>query len=126
MVKEILEGSFYTANHYYLTTGRILAHYNNTAQTKQSEKLNSKYPQDIVLASYQDKESFAGEWVILKTQYGETSPLKVEFSDNIKPKTLYTTFHHAASRINAIFGDECDALILTPRFKSIRVEIVSL
>ncbi|MBN2825353.1 MAG: molybdopterin-dependent oxidoreductase [Campylobacterales bacterium] len=126
MVQEIVEGRFYNQPSYYLTTGRILAHYNNAAQTKQSEKLNGKYPEDIVLASLEDRESFNSERVILKTQYGQSAALKVEFSDKIKPKTLYTTFHHASSRINAIFGDECDELILTPRFKSIKVEIVNV
>jgi len=126
MVEEILEKRFYDADAYYLTSGRILAHYNNAAQTKQSESLNKKYDEDILLASEEDQSNFTTERVILKTQYGQSAPLKVEFSDKIKPKTLYTTFHHASSRLNEIFGDECDELILTPRFKSVKVEVVGV
>ena len=37
---------------------------------------------------------------------------------------MFTTFHHAKSRINFLFGDECDELIRTARFKSIKVEVV--
>jgi len=124
MVQEILTKELFRSNAYYLTTGRILAHYNNAAQTKRSESLNKKYSEDILLVSNEDKENFTTQRVILKTQYGQTSPLKVEFSDKVKPKTLYTTFHHASSRINEIFGDECDELILTPRFKSVKVEVI--
>ncbi|MBL0722112.1 MAG: molybdopterin-dependent oxidoreductase, partial [Sulfurovum sp.] len=57
MVKEILEQKFYNTkslNGYYLTTGRTLAHYNNSAQTKRSKKLLSKYDKDIVLAPLED------------------------------------------------------------------------
>jgi len=126
MVQEILEKKFYNSNEYYLTTGRILAHYNNAAQTKRSQKLYTKHDEDVLFVSNEDRENFKSKKVILKTQYGETTALTVAFSDKVKPKTLYTTFHHAKSRINAIFGDECDELILTPRFKSVKVEVIEV
>lgn len=125
MVKEIVEKRFYRdgLDGFYLTTGRTLAHYNNSAQTKRSKKLLTKYNEDIILASLEDKGKF-GDKVILRTEYGETSILNVKFSDKIKPKTLFCTFHHAKSKINAIFGDEADELIMTARFKSLKVTIV--
>ncbi len=124
MVKEILEKKFYSNSSYYLTTGRTLAHYNNSAQTKRSKKLLTKYDEDTILASIEDRDKI-GNRVILKSQYGETSPLNVKFTDKIKPKTLFCTFHHSKSKINAIFGDEADELILTARFKSVKVEVIS-
>ncbi len=124
MVKEILEKRFYSSGSYYLTTGRTLAHYNNSAQTKRSKKLLTKYDEDTILASIEDKGKI-GNRVILKSQYGQTSSLNVKFTDKIKPKTLFCTFHHAKSKINAIFGDEADELILTARFKSVKVEVIS-
>jgi formate dehydrogenase major subunit len=125
MVQEILDKSFYTdeLDGFYLTTGRTLAHYNNSAQTKRSEKLLSKYDEDIILASIEDKGKF-GDRVKLQTQYGETAILSVKYSNKIRPRTLFTTFHHSKSKINAIFGDECDELIMTARFKSLRVRVV--
>jgi len=48
----------------------------------------------------------------------------VKFSDKIRPDTLFTTFHHPTSRINYLFGDESDALILTAAFKSIKVDVL--
>jgi formate dehydrogenase major subunit len=62
--------------------------------------------------------------VILKNQYGETAPLSVKFVKTLKTGTMFCTFHHAKSNINYIFGDECDAIIKTARFKSVEVEVV--
>ncbi len=58
MVKEILEGKFYSKdrNKFYLTTGRTLSHYNNSAQTKRSKRLLSRYDEDVILASVEDRE----------------------------------------------------------------------
>ncbi len=125
MVEDILNGKFYnnSLKGWYLTTGRILAHYNNAAQTKRSKKLISKYDEDILLAPLSAKELF-GDRVILKTKYGESEALKVKYSSTIKDKTLFATFHHAKSKINSLFGDECDSFVMTARFKSLKVEVL--
>jgi len=123
MVEDILNSSFYTQKEWYLTTGRTLAHYNNAAQTKRSKKLDTKYDEDILLAPTSAEDEL-GDMVILKSQYGECEPLKVKYSDTIREKTLFSTFHHAKSKINALFGDECDDLVMTARFKSVKVEVV--
>jgi formate dehydrogenase major subunit len=123
MVKEILNKEFKTKKHYYLTTGRTLAHYNNSAQTKRSSKLNDKYDGDILLAPATDKDIF-GDFVVLKSIYGESEVLKVKYLEEMKPKTLFCTFHHAKSKINYLFGDESDELVKTACFKSIKVEVI--
>ncbi len=111
---------------YHLTTGRTLAHYNNAAQTLQSDALNKHYSEDILLVCDGDAADVTGEKVILKSAFGQTAPLTVKFTNKIQPKTLFVTFHHAASKINALFGDKRDELILTAAFKSVKVEIVNL
>lgn len=125
MVQEILDKKFYTESleGYYLTTGRTLAHYNNAAQTKRSEKLNSKYDEDMLLAPLEDEDKL-GDRVILKSQYGESEALTIKYTSKVKSRTLFCTFHHAKSRLNALFGDEADELIMTARFKSVKVEII--
>ncbi|MBD3792373.1 MAG: molybdopterin-dependent oxidoreductase [Campylobacterales bacterium] len=125
MVQSILEKRFYddSLSGFYLTTGRTLAHYNNAAQTKQTESLYDKHSEDVVLASIEDEGKF-GDKVILKSEYGESEALTVKYTDKVRPRTLFCTFHHAKSRINALFGDECDELILTARFKSVKVDIL--
>ncbi len=125
MIEEIIEQKFYknSLDGFYLTTGRTLAHYNNSAQTKRSKKLLTKYDEDVILASNKDKDILSDR-VILKSPYGETAKLPVKFSDKIKPRTLFVTFHHSKSRVNSLFGDESDELIATARFKSVRVEVI--
>jgi formate dehydrogenase major subunit len=125
MIQEILDKKFYddSLEGFYLTTGRALPHYNNAAQTKRTESLYNKHSEDTLLASVEDEGKF-GDKVILKSEYGETEALSVRYTDKVKPKTLFVTFHHAKSRINAIFGDESDELILTARFKSVKVDII--
>ena len=110
---------------FYLTTGRTLAHYNNAAQTKASERLAKRYDEDVLLASEEDAPRFPEGKVILRTEHGQSAPLSVKFTDKIRPGTLFVTFHHARSRINAIFGDKHDELILTAAFKSIKVDVLS-
>jgi formate dehydrogenase major subunit len=122
MVEELRSGG--VKEGYYLTTGRALPHYNNAAQTLQSERLAKRYEEDILYASKEDADKLPdSEMVVLESAYGKSAPLRLKLSDKIKPGTLYTTFHHAASHINYLFGDESDELILTAAFKSIKVAV---
>lgn len=121
MVEEIIQNRL---SGYHLTTGRTLAHYNNSAQTIQSERLNKRYSEDVLFVSEEDKEDFKTDRVVLKTEFGESAPLVVKFTDKMKPKTLFTTFHHSSSKINYLFGDKCDEVIKTAAFKAIKVEVV--
>ncbi|MDP3465758.1 MAG: molybdopterin-dependent oxidoreductase [Sulfuricurvum sp.] len=122
-VEELLRAP--THEGYYLTTGRVLVHYNNAAQTNSCEKLSRSHSEDTLLVSVEDEEFFEyKDFVVLKSEYGESAPLRVKVSTTVKKGTLFTTFHHAKSRINFLFGDEHDELIKTARFKSIKVEIV--
>lgn len=125
MVQQILDKNLFDGKleGYYLTTGRTIAHYNNAAQTKQTESLLEKHDEDVLLAPLGDEEKL-GSKVILKSEYGESEALSVKFTDKVKTKTLYCTFHHAKSRINAVFGDEADELIFTARFKSVKVDVI--
>jgi len=125
MIKEILEGEFYSKDKskFYLTTGRTLSHYNNSAQTKRSKRLLSRYDEDVILASIEDRDILSDR-VILKSKHGKTAKLPVKFTDKIKPKTLFVTFHHAKSKVNSLFGDEADEFVLTARFKSVEVDVI--
>ncbi len=123
MVEELI-GELKVQGGFYLTTGRTLAHYNNAAQTKASKKLNDAYSEDIVLVSSEDADFFTSTKVILRSEHGETTPLTIKITDKIIKGTIFTTFHHARSKINALFGDKRDELILTAAFKSVKVDIV--
>lgn len=119
-IKDILENR----RNWYLNTGRELAQYNNAAQTKISEKLSKKYDDDLLLVNSVHKGEI-GEYVVLRSKYGQSGRLKVKFTDTVRPYTLYTTFHFAKNGINSLFGDEHDHKVKTARFKSVRVEVLN-
>jgi len=119
MVRELLHNK---RRHFYLTTGRVIAHYNNAAQTKQSPKLLKRHSEDIVLLSNADAEYVKGkEKIVLKSRYGKSKPLRYKLTDTIPQGTMFVSFHHAKSQINFLFGDESDELTKTARFKSVKV-----
>ncbi len=124
MVKELLEkGKF---SDFYLTTGRILVHYNNSAQTGNCKTLNKfkLFKEDVVYASEEDREKLKNaKRVRLKSEYGETESLPLEFNRHIKKGTLFVTFHRSKSKVNLLFGNESDELVRTARFKSIKVKV---
>jgi len=123
-VKKLIENK--KDNIFYLTTGRVLVHYNNAAQTSQSIKLQDKYPKDIVLASIEDKDKLNSSYIVLKSSYGQTGKLPIKFTKTIKPNTLFCSFHHIKSNINYLFGDESDTNTKTAKFKSIEVEVIKI
>jgi len=122
MIKEIISK---TLTGYHLTTGRTIAQYNNSAQTRKTQSLVSRYSEDILLVCEDDASDFTSDKVILKTKHGQTNPLTIKLTDKVQAKTLFTTFHYAESNINALFGDESDELILTAAFKSVKVEVIN-
>jgi formate dehydrogenase major subunit len=122
-VSEILKNG--KSKTFYLSTGRNIIHYNNSAQTRGTERLLKLSDKDILLVSFEDREFFENrKSVKLKSSYGESSELPFKITKTLKKGTLFTTFHHPESRINFLFGDERDELIATALFKSLPVEII--
>jgi len=117
-VKDLLEGK----KRWYLNTGRALPQYNNAAQTKISEKLTKRYDDDIILVNEIHKS--LGEYIKLKSRYGESEILRVKYTKSVRPYTLFTTFHFAKNKINFLFGDEADHKVKTSRFKALEVEVI--
>ncbi|EDZ63754.1 formate dehydrogenase, subunit alpha [Sulfurimonas gotlandica GD1] len=122
MIKEIKEKKL---TGYHLSTGRTIAHYNNAAQTSRSESLMKRYDEDVLLVCEEDAADFTSDRVILRSEFGETTPLTIKITDKVQPKTLFSTFHHAKSKINALFGDARDEVIMTAAFKTIKVEVIN-
>lgn len=109
-----------------LSTGRLITHYNNAAQTRLSERLMHTTSFDVLLIHPDD----AKEWnlevnkpVIIVSYYGETAPLMWQGVKQMKRGVLFTTFHFHESRINYLFGDEADVITKTSRFKAIEVTL---
>ncbi len=124
MVKELLESG--NCSDFYLTTGRILLHYNNSAQTFHCHTLNKfkTFREDVVYASEEDRQRLQGaRKVVLYNKNGETGPLPIEYNRHIKKGTLFVSFHRPESRINFLFGDDSDEFVKTAAFKSVKVRV---
>jgi len=122
-IKELLE--YREAKNFYLSTGRTVIHYNNSAQTKATQRLLKLHKRDILLVSDEDRDFFDGvKTVVLKTEFGESGELPIKITKTLKKGTLFTTFHHSESRINFLFGDDCDELVKTAQFKSLKVQVI--
>ena len=119
-IRDLLEGK----KRWYLNTGRVLAQYNNAAQSKVSEKLNKRYNEDIILINEIHKN--LGEYIKLKNEYGQSEKIKVKYTKSVRPYTLFTTFHFAKNKINFLFGDEADHKVKTARFKAAEVKVIPI
>ncbi len=107
-----------------LTTGRILTQYNVGTQTRRTA--NSKWhPEDRLEISREDAEARGirdGEWVQLTSRFG-TTKLRAQFSMRVNAGVVYTTFHHAKSRVNAVTSDLSDWATNCPEYKVTAVEV---
>ena len=107
-----------------LTTGRILTQYNVGTQTRRTA--NSKWhPEDRLEISREDAEARGirdGEWVQLTSRFG-TTKLRAQFSTRVNAGVVYTTFHHAKSRVNAVTSDLSDWATNCPEYKVTAVEV---
>jgi formate dehydrogenase major subunit len=107
-----------------LTTGRILTQYNVGTQTRRTP--NEKWhPEDRLEISREDAEARGirnGDWVQLTSRFG-TIKLRAQFSTRVNAGVVYTTFHHAKSRVNRLTSDLSDWATNCPEYKVTAVEV---
>jgi formate dehydrogenase major subunit len=107
-----------------LTTGRILSQYNVGTQTRRTP--NKKWhSEDRLEISREDAEARGirdGEWVQLTSRFG-TTKLRAQFSKRVNAGVVYTTFHHAKSRVNRVTSDLSDWATNCPEYKVTAVEV---
>jgi formate dehydrogenase major subunit len=106
-----------------LTTGRILSQYNVGTQTRRTA--NSQWhPEDILEMSRGDMQVRGlrdGDWVKVASRFGSTR-LRAKESARVNPGILYTTFHHATSKANAVTSNLSDWATNCPEYKVTAVE----
>jgi len=107
-----------------LTTGRILSQYNVGTQTRRTA--NSRWhPEDrleINAADAQARGLRDGDWVTVTSRFGQTR-LRAKLSTRVNPGIVYTTFHHATSKANAVTSDLSDWATNCPEYKVTAVEV---
>ncbi len=107
-----------------LTTGRILSQYNVGTQTRRTSNV-AWYGEDVLEIHASDADARGigeGDWVSISSRYGSTQ-LRARISERVSPGVIYTTFHFAQSKANAITSDLSDWATNCPEYKVTAVEV---
>ena len=108
-----------------LTTGRILTQYNVGTQTRRTAN-SMWHPEDVLEINEQDAISRGlkdGDWVKVSSRFGQID-LRTKVSERVNPGIVYTTFHHATSKANAVTSDLSDWATNCPEYKVTAVDVV--
>lgn len=110
---------------YFLTTGRMFAHYHTGTMTRVSPHLDAEQKNGYVEIHPQDAEALAvkdGDTVKLSTRRGEIqAPARV--SNKVKPGLLFVPFHFAESPANVLTNAAADPVAKIPEYKVCAVKI---
>jgi assimilatory nitrate reductase catalytic subunit len=105
---------------YYLTTGRLLVHYQSGTQTRRVRSLSEAEPESFVEMHPQVGANHGvkdGERVWIRTRRGRAL-LKTRFNLTMRLDTLFVPFHwYGAGRANSLTGDAVDPISKIPEFK---------
>jgi assimilatory nitrate reductase catalytic subunit len=110
----------------FLTTGRVLAHYQSGTQTRRVDDLVSQSPYataEIHPLLAQQHGLRAGDQVRLQTRRGEAS-FRVKLASEIRPDTVFVPFHWAGKQsVNRLTNPALDPVSRMPEFKVCAVRI---
>jgi assimilatory nitrate reductase catalytic subunit len=112
---------------FYLTTGRVLAHYQSGAQTRRVEKLNEMAAQpcaELHPSIVRLYDLTGGDNVSLMTRRG-VAKFKVKVTNAIREDTIFAPFHWGDEEsVNSLTNPALDPVSGMPEFKvcAVRVE----
>jgi assimilatory nitrate reductase catalytic subunit len=110
----------------YLTTGRVMAHYQSGTQTLRVEKLKNAVPDafvEIHPAMAMNYGIAQGDEVCLTTRRG-TARAKAQLTTTVRMDTVFVPFHFAAKgRANLLTNPALDPTSRMPEFKVCAVRI---
>jgi len=107
-----------------LTTGRILSQYNVGTQTRRTAN-SLWHPEDVLEINAGDAAARGvkdGDLVRVASRFGEIE-LRARLSARVNPGVVYTTFHHAKSKANAVTSDLSDWATNCPEYKVTAVDV---
>jgi formate dehydrogenase alpha subunit len=107
-----------------LTTGRLLEHYNCGTMTRRTDNvlLQADDPLEIHPDDAAPRGIADGTRVRLRSAWGETT-LRARLTTDIRPGTVFTTFHFPGSRTNHVVSDVLDRLADCPEYKMTPVTV---
>jgi formate dehydrogenase alpha subunit len=110
---------------YFLTTGRMFAHYHTGTMTRASQHLDTEQKTGYVEIHPEDAKTLAvkdGDTVKLSTRRGEIkAPARV--SNKVKPGLLFVPFHFVESPANVLTNSAFDPIAKIPEYKVCAVKI---
>ncbi len=110
----------------YLTTGRVMAHYQSGTQTRRVRQLSEAVPESFVEIHPSIAASHGllqGDTVRLTTRRG-TATLKAHLTPTIRMDTLFVPFHFGGDgRANLLTNPALDPISRMPEFKVCAVRI---
>lgn len=112
----------------YLTTGRVMAHYQSGAQTRRVRALREAAPAAFVEMHPALAQTFGiaeGDTVRLRTRRGQAT-MAARLTGTIRPDTLFVPFHWGgSSSANLLTNPALDPTSRMPEFKvcAVRIEI---
>jgi assimilatory nitrate reductase catalytic subunit len=111
---------------YYLTTGRLLRHYQSGTQTRRVSSLAESEPKAVVEVHPSLAHRIgvvAGDTVALRTRRGRAL-MSVRITAGIRPDTVFAPFHYGgASAVNLLTNPALDPHSEMPEFKACAVAI---
>lgn len=114
---------------YYLTTGRLLRHYQSGTQTRRVVALFDAEPDAIVEMHATLARRIgvkAGDWVSLRTRRGDAA-MRVRITVGIRPDTVFAPFHYGgAAAVNLLTNPALDPHSRMPEFKACAVAIEAI
>jgi formate dehydrogenase major subunit len=108
-----------------LTTGRVLSQYNVGTQTRRTGN-TAWYAEDLLEIHAEDAAARGirdGDTVEVASRIGATR-LRARISKRVNPGVVYTTFHFAQSKANAITTEISDWATNCPEYKVTAVDVV--
>jgi formate dehydrogenase alpha subunit len=110
---------------YFLTTGRMFAHYHTGTMTRASAHLDTEQKTGYVEIHPEDATNLAvndGETVKLSTRRGEIE-VPARISNKVKPGLLFVPFHFAENSANILTNSAFDPAAKIPEYKVCAVKI---
>jgi len=110
---------------YFLTTGRMFAHFHTGTMTRVSPHLNTEQKTGYVEIHPEDAKALAindGDAVKLATRRGQIE-LPARISNKVKPGLLFVPFHFAENSANILTNSAFDPIAKIPEFKVCAVKV---
>jgi predicted molibdopterin-dependent oxidoreductase YjgC len=113
---------------FFLTTGRMFAHFHTGTMTRVSQNLDQEESTGYVEINPEDARKLdvrEGEVLILASRRGEME-IPARISETVKPGTLFVPIHFGENPTNVLTNPAFDPLAKIPEFKVGAVHIKRL